>query len=108
MTFQPGQSGNPQGRKKEDARVKELVRVHTEAAIAALVRALDNEKTCVPAAVALLDRGYGKPAQEITGPEGSDLLSDITIRLVRAAVLKEELPPYEVQSQDPNFMVKFR
>jgi hypothetical protein len=107
MTFQPGQSGNPQGRKREDVRVKELARQYTDAAIAALVRALDNEKTCVAAASALLDRGYGKPAQEITGPEGGDLLSDITIRLVKAAVLKEELPPYE-DHQDPDFMVTFR
>jgi hypothetical protein len=62
----------------------------------------------VAAASALLDRGYGKPAQEITGPEGSDLLSDITIRLVKAALPREELPPYEVQIQDPDFRVKFR
>jgi len=52
-------------------------------AVQALVKALDNEKTCVAAATALLDRGYGKPAQEITGPDGVGLFDAITINLVR-------------------------
>jgi hypothetical protein len=70
MPFQPGQSGNPNGRRKEDFRVKELARAQTEAAINALVAALADEKTRVSAAIALLDRGYGKPAQAITGEDG--------------------------------------
>lgn len=70
MPFQPGQSGNPNGRRKEDVRVRELAREQTEAAIQALVDALSDEKTRVSAAVALLDRGWGKPAQAITGEDG--------------------------------------
>jgi len=68
--FQKGQSGNPGGRPKVTAEVKALARQHTQAAIRALVAALQDPKTAVPAAVALLDRGYGKPAQSLTGEGG--------------------------------------
>jgi hypothetical protein len=95
MTFVKGQSGNPSGRKKDDAPLMELralAREYTSAAIDALVKALDNERTSVAAATALLDRGYGKPSQELTGPGGTGLLGDITIRLVKAEA-KLESPP---------------
>ena len=49
--FMPGRSGNPAGRKKGD---EALARQHTEAAIQALVKALENPKERVPA-VALLN-----------------------------------------------------
>lgn len=65
MPFQPGQSGNPGGSTKLNKDVKELARVHAEAAINALVLALDDPKQRVSAAVALLDRGFGKPKQEV-------------------------------------------
>lgn len=64
--------------------LRALAREHTHAALDALVKALDNERTSVAAATALLDRGYGKPTQELTGPGGTGLLGDITIRLVKA------------------------
>jgi hypothetical protein len=43
--------------------VQALARQHTPAAIAALVKALANERERVPAAQALLDRAWGKPIQ---------------------------------------------
>src|SRR5262245_3609301 len=68
--FQKGQSGNPGGRPKEIAEVKELAREHMPAAIEALVSIMNNTKASdaarVSAANALLDRGYGKPPQHIT------------------------------------------
>jgi hypothetical protein len=59
--FKPGNSANPGGRPKNH--VMQLARTHTEKAINALVKALENPKERVPAAVALLDRGWGKAAQ---------------------------------------------
>lgn len=65
--FSKGQSGNPGGRPKEVAEVRGLARQHGPEAIAklaAIMRA-DNSKAAAAAAVALLDRGYGRPAQSI-------------------------------------------
>jgi hypothetical protein len=73
--FQKGQSGNPGGRPKEIAEVKELAREHMPAAINALVSIMNNPKASdaarVSAATALLDRGYGKPQQHIEAKIGS-------------------------------------
>jgi len=64
--FQPGQSANPGGRART-ADVAVLARQHTAAAIQALADALKDPKTRVPAAVALLNRGYGLPTLPIEG-----------------------------------------
>ena len=72
--FKKGQSGNPGGRPKVAAEVKELARAHTGVAIETLVSIMTNTKSApaarVSAANALLDRGYGKPPQHITGEGG--------------------------------------
>jgi hypothetical protein len=108
MPFQPGQSGNPQGRKRDDSLVRELARQHTEKAIEALVKALGNERTSVAAASALLDRGYGKPAQEITGPDGGALIEAINIHLVRPEGKQpKEEPSYTIGGDSP-LEIKFR
>jgi Family of unknown function (DUF5681) len=69
--FKKGQSGNPGGRPKVVAEIKELARAHTGKAIETLVSIMDNPKAApaarVSAANALLDRGYGKPPQHVTG-----------------------------------------
>src|SRR6476646_8654069 len=74
IPFKRGQSGNPGGRPKVVAEVKELARTHTAAAIETLVSIMSNPKAApaarVSAANSLLDRGYGKPPQHITGESG--------------------------------------
>ena len=72
--FKKGQSGNPGGRPKVIAEVKELARAHTAEAIETLASIMTDPKAVpaarVSAANALLDRGYGKPPQHITGEGG--------------------------------------
>lgn len=63
--FKPGQSGNPGGRPKGYAEIEALARSHAAEAIQALVKALDDDRLCVQAATALLDRGFGRPSQTI-------------------------------------------
>jgi len=68
MPFKPGETGNPEGRRAEDRKVKLLARQHTEKAISKLAQWMesDNPKASVAAACALLDRGYGKAQQNVS------------------------------------------
>ena len=72
MAFQPGQSGNPAGRPKEDPVLKEMARAKTPEAFAVVVECLQDEdkKIALKAAEIILDRGHGRPAQAITGEDG--------------------------------------
>lgn len=98
MPFQPGQSGNPEGRRKEDHHVRALARKYCEQAVATLAEIMSDREAppaCrLTAANSLLDRGYGKPVQEVTGPDGTGLLGDIVIKLVKADK-PAETPPDE-------------
>lgn len=80
MAFEKGQSGNPGGRPKENAEVKALARTHGPRAIERLAEIMNSadERAAAAASNALLDRGYGKPAQAIVG--GSD--EDDPVKLV--------------------------
>ena len=73
--FKPGQSGNPGGRPRGEHRVRELAQQYTAEALETLVQVMHNGRPSerVAAAVAILDRGWGKPAQEVTVHDNAKL-----------------------------------
>jgi hypothetical protein len=79
MPFKKGQSGNPGGRVGVPAEVLDLARQHSTEAIERLIHWMksDDGRISVAAANALLDRGYGRPAQLI------DLSVDVMSRRIR-------------------------
>ena len=74
--FTKGVSGNPSGRPARQIDVEKLAKEQTPAAIKALVTALKYPRERVPAAIALLDRGWGKPKQPIAGDADRPLIVD--------------------------------
>jgi hypothetical protein len=85
-SFRPGQSGNPSGRPKRPATIEarktfrdvaDAARECTQDAIDTLFAIMKDPKAPAPARIsaaqALLDRGYGKPAQAIAISEQADL-----------------------------------
>lgn len=89
--FQKGVSGNPSGRKPG---LDQLCRKHTPAAINALVLALKVPQTRVAAAVALLDRGWGRPLQsvEVNGKTTLELHL-VAARMVSGQLLEGSIAP---------------
>lgn len=67
MPFEKGQSGNPLGRRVEFNRVRAKAQEQGERAIETQVALLDDPdpKVRLAASNALLDRGFGKPTQNI-------------------------------------------
>ena len=64
--WQKGQSGNPGGRPKTPEYLKDRIRSLSDKAVDALEQALasDDDRVKIQAAQILLDRGYGKSAQQ--------------------------------------------
>ena len=70
--FIVGHSGNPGGRPRDEHKLAELARSYTSEAVETLVELMrfgKDERVRGTAAQALLDRGWGKPKQELTAPE---------------------------------------
>ncbi len=65
--FKPGQSGNPNGRPKKAQQIVEKAQDNAETALKALIELMssDDERVKLQAAMAILDRGLGKPKQTI-------------------------------------------
>lgn len=107
--FLKGTSGNPGGMTKEQAKtlaaIKALAAEKSQDAVLALHQiavAGEDERARVQAAVAILDRAFGKPRQEleVSGPEGgpveierkvppvqSDQLADVLAVLSQAGAM---------------------
>lgn len=89
-TFLKGFSGNKSGRPAVVTELQKLARAQTPAALGTLVEVMTDAASPpnarVAAAVALLDRGYGRPsnavvienAQEMTSEEREALLKSLT------------------------------
>ena len=75
--WKPGQSGNPAGRVLGIEDIAPYARQHGRRAIDTMVACLRDPKWKLPAAIALLDRGYGKPTQTILGNPDQPLAIDI-------------------------------
>ena len=65
--FQRGRSGNPGGRPKLPADIREAFKAKAPQALEVLTRCLqsDDDRIAMMAAQAILDRGYGRPTQSI-------------------------------------------
>lgn len=90
-----GESGNPGGRPREVANLRELARTRTAEALETLAQVMNDPTASasarVSAACALLDRGHGRPTSS-TDHEGT--LIDMTATSTEND--REEVEPMEV------------
>lgn len=72
--FRPGQSGNPQGRPKEDREFRKLAREYSTPALQRLydIALKGKGMTAVRACEVIIERAWGKAAQPVVGGEEDD------------------------------------
>jgi hypothetical protein len=86
--------------------IRSLARSHTEIAIkvlAGIAKDGTNEGARVAAAVALLDRGWGKPPQDRTGEDGGEIrvvIRNITAEMAQERQLQIEAVPNQTCERD--------
>jgi hypothetical protein len=100
LAGRPERRPNRGGRPKAALNVQELARAHTELAVRALVEALADPRLRVQAAVAILDRAWGRPVQAIAAENGASLsilhlvaAREISERIQQAVINGTALPP---------------
>ncbi len=108
--FQPGTSGNPGGRPREDPSLRQLAKERSQEALEVLVTLMMNKKAPpsarITAACAVLDRGFGRPGSslEVTGKGNAPLLKAAemsNLELARRVAFLLKLGEREA-SQRPN------
>lgn len=79
MPFQKGKSGNPSGRPKVVAEVRQLARKHGPDALKRIVKLMNSpdERVGLAACQEIMNRAYGKPRQELTGEDGGPIPLEI-------------------------------
>jgi hypothetical protein len=90
--FQPGQSGNPGGRPRVIAELRELARAHAPEAVAELARLAKDAKSetaRIAAIKELLDRAYGNPTQFVATENDEPALNDLNLEELRAEILSD-------------------
>lgn len=103
--FKPGQSGNPNGRPKKAQQIVEKAQDNADKALTALLELMSStdERVKLQAAMAILDRGLGKPKQTIEDGRKQEM-SDFSIDELRsiAGVGSARAAPPQDGSEQPD------
>ena len=101
--WQPGKSGNPSGRPKDI--LTPLARQHTKLALDRLVFWVKskNSAASVKAAEILLDRGWGKPIQFMTGDGNGNA---VIIKIINFSEIKAVAEKNEIEHNGNNAAVQ--
>jgi hypothetical protein len=97
--WKPGQSGNPKGapQRYNGETLAELCKARTVEAVNTLIVMMRFKgPNQLPATLAILDRGWGRPAQRIEGDGASHLhLHLLAAQLVEAVTVEARLEPQQ-------------
>jgi len=91
--FHRGESGNPGGRPRLPADIREAFKAKAPQALEVLTRCLqsDDDRIAMMAAQAILDRGYGRPTQSIDANINDDPVRYIVELPKKSATTQEWL-----------------
>ena len=86
--WKPGQSGNPNGRPQSELDVQKLCRKYGTKAVDVLASLMDDQDARIRLAAAnsLLDRGFGRPSQQVT-VDGDSTTSSVLQHLLAARLV---------------------